>query len=544
MELNVLLRGQSNAELLAMSPDWGTTLATQIEKLLGFDGTTNTINVLDKYGDTANDNTITGGTAFIGDWVTPVNGIWQNGWTNATLETGLINYINALPAAEKAAPTAIVWLQNEYDSTNPTLTTAEWMSAVRFEARQVRAALGQSSTTTPYVFVNAIPYGYNLIPAVNQDIRLGMELFAADPAFHATVGAQANDVNMNYGMPAPQYGGAHMDTSDANQIDQRLAVSIAEEFAQYAQPGSPVATGQVDGYGPEVMTAQRIGSFQVLVTAALDHATLNTALSTDAANGVGWSIIGNGPTLDATAAQVTSANQVLLTFPGLVPTDPGTALFYAYGYGRLATGGSDPGQGNAIYDSQGMPIWAPATGVSIAGAAVGQFTEQNLVTGGTAVLQGTTSSNSSYQSEFVAVSADSVSVTASTPNAFLVGGQGADELLATSGNNLLDAGQGTALMIGGSGHDTFSIDGAGPATWDAIANFGTGDSLVLWGARKGSSVLGWSENSQGQAVLTVNGGGVKSSEIGFVGVSLNAAEAFAIGGGTADGMSYLTITHA
>lgn len=145
------------------------------------------------------------------------------------------------------------------------------------------------------MFVNAIPYGDNLIPAVNQGIRPGMELFAADPTFHATVGAQADDMNMDYGQTG-SYGGPHINPADSNLVDQRLAVSIAQAFAQYALPGSPVATGTVDGYGPEVMAAQHVGSNQVLVTTATDHAALNATLSTDAANGVGWSIIDNGQT--------------------------------------------------------------------------------------------------------------------------------------------------------------------------------------------------------------------------------------------------------
>jgi Ca2+-binding RTX toxin-like protein len=541
MELNVLLRGQSNAYLLALSPDWGSTLASKVEQLLGFNGTTDKVNVLDSYYQPSGDNTINSGTAFIGDWVTPVNGNWQNGWTNNTLETGLINYIDGLPADEKAAPTAVVWLHNEYDSTNPNLNTAEWMSAVQFEAQQVRAAFGQSATTVPYVFVNAIPYAYNLIPAVNQDIKLGMELFAGNPSFHATIGAQANDTNMDYGQPG-YYGGSHMDTADANQTDQRLALSIAQEFAQYAQPGSPVATGQLDAYGPEVMTAQRIGTDQVLVTAALDHASLNPALSTDAAQGVGWSIIDNGQTLNATAAQVMDGGQVLLTFSNPVPTDATASLYYTYGYGRLAIG-NVAGQGNAIYDSQGLPIWGPATGVPIAGATAGTFTEQNLVTGGITAVQGTPSVLPGTDAEFAVVTPDSVAVTADTPNAFLVAGPGTDELIATSGDNTLDAGQGTAIMYGGSGADTFWVNGGSTPSWDAIAGFHTGDTLVIWGATLGASQTAWSGGGQNIETLTVSGGGIASSAIAFVGVTPSQAQSFAIGGGTVGGSHYITVTH-
>ena len=543
MELNVLLRGQSNAQLLAHSPDWGQ-VATELQTLLGFNGTTNTVNLLENDSSATNNNTVVGGTAFITDWVQPVNGNWQNGWTNNTLETGLLNYIGQLPAAERAAPTAVVWLQNEYDSTNPNLTTAEWTSAVQFEAQQVRAALGQSAATVPYVFINAIPYGDNLIPAVNQGIKLGMEQLAANPSFHATVGAQADDTNMDYGQTGV-YGGPHMGIDDSNQTDQRLAVMLAQEFAQYALPGSPAALGQVDGYGPEAVTAQAVSADQVLVTVALDTAPLSATLDQDAANGVGWTIQDGSTTLTATSAKVTDGSHILLTFGAAVPTDAASTLYYAYGYGRLATSGSDPGLGNAIYDTQQMPVWTPATGLPVTGGtAAGQFTEENLVTGGTASAQGTTSSVTGYQSEFIALGPDRVMVTATTPNAFLVAGAGPDELVASSGSNLLDAGANATLMIGGTGHDMFAVDAANNATtWDAIANFHSGDTLVIWGASEAASHVAWSGGTSGQTMLTVTGGGVGTAAVDFVGLSAADAAQLKLGGGTAGGMSYLTVTH-
>lgn len=45
MERNVLLRGQSNAHIVLNSPDWNA-IATQVGRLLGFNGGTGTVNVL------------------------------------------------------------------------------------------------------------------------------------------------------------------------------------------------------------------------------------------------------------------------------------------------------------------------------------------------------------------------------------------------------------------------------------------------------------------------------------------------------------------
>ena len=370
MQLNVLLRGQSNAALVAMSQDW-PAVAKQIETLLGFDGVTNTVNLLDRMNSSNNDNTLVGGTSFVGDWVQPLPGGWQTGWSDNTLETGIVRFINELPASEKAAPTAVVWLHNEYDSTNPDLTTAEWTSAVRFDAQQVRAALGQSAATVPYVFVNAIPYGDSgSIDSVNQAIKLGMAQLAADASFNAVVGVQADDLNMDGqfygsgGVPGV-YGGPHMSESDADLLDHRIALAVAQSLAAYALPSSPLALGQVDGFGPEAIGADRVATNEVLVTASLDHAALTPTLDADAAHGVGWSVLDAGQTIDATAAQVTGSNEVLLTFGSPVPADGTARLYYAYGYGRLGTGSTDPGQGNAIYDTQQMPIFTPAAGLPI-----------------------------------------------------------------------------------------------------------------------------------------------------------------------------------
>ena len=187
-------------------------------------------------------------------------------------------------------------------------------------------------------------------------------------------------------------------------------------------------------------------------------------------------------------------------------------------------------------------IRAPASGVPVSLAAPsGTFTEQNLVTGGTATAQGSVSSLAGCQPEFIAVSPDSVAVTATTPSAFLLGGQGADDLVATSGNNLLDAGTGPTLMIGGSGSDAFDIDAKGATTWDAVANFHAGDRLVLWGATQGVCQLSWTE-TQTQAVLTVTGGGVTSAGVGLVGVSAAQAHQLVVSGGTAGGLNYLMLT--
>ena len=59
-------------------------------------------------------------------------------------------------------------------------------------------------------------------------------------------------------------------------------------------------------------------------------------------------------------------NALLLTFGQAIPADG--KLFYGWGYGRLADGNT-PGQGHAVYDEQGMPVWADASGLAVTGTA-------------------------------------------------------------------------------------------------------------------------------------------------------------------------------
>ena len=44
--------------------------------------------------------------------------------------------------------------------------------------------------------------------------------------------------------------------------------------------------------------------------------------------------------------------------------EQGGVLHYGWGYGRLSEG-NEPGQGNAVTDEAGLPIWTPGEGVTI-----------------------------------------------------------------------------------------------------------------------------------------------------------------------------------
>ncbi len=361
MQLDILLRGQSNAFLLA--DDTGQNIANEVQDLLGFDGTSNQVWVQADWS-TPGSETLIASSRFIGDWVSQgADGQWQP----SGYEQGLLTYASQ---HQGAASTAVLWLHNEYDSFDPNLTIATWTSAVQAEAAMLRGALGQGAAQSPYMFVSAIPFeGAN--DATAQAIRTGMEQLAATPGFNAAIAARAQDVDMTFRFPSEGpnthvFGGDHISADDANLLAHRIALSLAQQWAAFAQPGSPVALagGAIGNLGPEVTSATQSDPNTLTVQLKPDVATGLQPLDADAASGLGWSVhTAGGQALPADHASITGGETLSLHFATALPAD--ARLFYSYGSGRLATDGDQPGQGNAVYDSAGLPAWIAATGVAI-----------------------------------------------------------------------------------------------------------------------------------------------------------------------------------
>jgi hypothetical protein len=382
--LNVVLRGQSNTYFPTLYGNL-PKLKAAIEAQLGFDGVQQVVNVIGTHDNANGANTEWPGTGMLTDWLTPVNGDYRNGWTANQQEIGLLNTIGQLPAAQRAAPTAIVWLHNENDSQNTNLTTAMWESAVRYEAGLVRGVLGQDAATVPYLFVNAIPFPAQTAgvtrtqPIQNQAIRVGQAELTEDKAFNAGYAThQASDVNMDvdgHGITR-QPGSVHFDRADADLIFNRIALSVAEEFKASARPGSPMALagGDIDDDGPHVVRADRVAGAanQLLLTVEFDQATAIKALGSAAAAGTGWSLrpdwsVGTSQVL-ATQAEIVDATHIRLTFDRDVPA--ATELFYGWGGDRIALPGQ-PGIGAAIYDANNLPLWVDPRGLAVTSPSVG-----------------------------------------------------------------------------------------------------------------------------------------------------------------------------
>ena len=242
MELNVLVRGQSNALLFA-ARGGAAALEQGLEARLGVD-----VHMLYQWG--TDTSTIHSGTAFM-DWDTDGQ------------QASLLRFVNGLPADIKDNPTATVWMHNESDQGNNGLTTDAWLGEVRADAALVRGALGQDAGTTPYTFVPIrYPYGGNW-----EAIGDGMEALDADQAFNAEISWAAWSLAMD-GDGYPNSG--HMGDADAVQLGESLAASMAGTLRPLANGSAP-------------STGDRGGTAAVDRNLHIDAATYNGAAVSDAA---------------------------------------------------------------------------------------------------------------------------------------------------------------------------------------------------------------------------------------------------------------------
>lgn len=361
--VNIVVRGQSNAIQTIESGGWvgQRELRNELMRLLGLDPARDKINIIyDRDGD---NTTAIGGTAFLGDWVKPKAGSWNNGFE---LNTGSANLIRKLEqtVATNDHPTVVVWLHNETDSKQLTIDPSLWEAAVRWESEYIRAAAGRTSDDMPYLFVSAIPHdGYAFS---NQRIRVAQEELIEN-GFNGWIGARVNDIDKN-GDNASIYGGPHVSVSDSILIAQRIALSLAEHFASLARPGSPVAlaNGQIADDGPQAIAAARIANEPnaALVRVRHDVADELALLSSAAASGNGWTtanIWSTSTRATAIAVELIEADLLKVTFASAIASD--AKLFYGWGNTRFSSGGS--GRNNAIYDSAGLPLWTAAKGLEI-----------------------------------------------------------------------------------------------------------------------------------------------------------------------------------
>ncbi|MCJ2010506.1 SdrD B-like domain-containing protein [Methylobacterium sp. J-092] len=407
--INVVIRGQSNARYITTN-GLMPVIKEDIEHLLGFDGVGHKVNIVGDWNNSDGSNTEWGGTGLTTNWLTANGGDYTKGWTANVQELGLLSALGKLSAADRANPTAIVWLHNENDSLNSGLTTDLWESAVRYEAGLVRATLGQDAGTTPYLFVNAIPFQGAI---KNQDIRVGQTRLTEDSKFNAAFAvSQSSDVDMDVNLDVTKPvlpGSLHGNQADSAQWAHRIALGVAEEFRASALSGSPLALagGNIDDAGPLVVFANAVfgHSRQVVLTFQFDAASGLLPLSSSARLGAGWSLRADytdaSPDAVAVRADLLGNNKLLLTFDHEVVA--GEKLFYGWGGDRIALTNL-PGIGAAVYDDQNMPAWVDARGLSV----VSDFTSPILTLGARPPAQVEATSAAGAPVVFAATSTDAV----------------------------------------------------------------------------------------------------------------------------------------
>jgi hypothetical protein len=256
LDLNVLVRGQSNALLFA---DRGGAAALEkgLEERLGVD-----VHILAEWG--TDSSTIHSGTAFMG-------------WDTDGRQASLLRYVDGLPADIKDNPTATVWMHNEYDQGDWSLTKDAWLSEVRADADLVRDTLGQGAATTPYTFVPIrYPYGGNW-----QPIGDGMAELDADPSFNAEMSWAAQSLTMDGDGFA---NSSHMGNGDAVWLGGELAKSMAETLRPLANGGS-VAPPQPQPGAPTVPPVLEAPGEPLTLTAGSGPDSLVLKISQDAYQG-------------------------------------------------------------------------------------------------------------------------------------------------------------------------------------------------------------------------------------------------------------------
>jgi len=159
------------------------------------------------------------------------------------------------------------------------------------------------------------------------------------------------------------------------------------------------------------------------------------------------------------------------------------------------------------------------------------------------------------QGQFLYPGLDPVTIRASSPAMFLLGGPSNDALQATSGSNVLDGAGGSNFLVGATGADggtdTFYTDArTGGFGWDTYVNFHAGDNATLWGFTPGVSSWSWVgvAGASGYTGATLNanvsGDGTVERNITFDGLSITQAENLQVTTGTIGGTPYLLLHNA
>jgi hypothetical protein len=133
---------------------------------------------------------------------------------------------------------------------------------------------------------------------------------------------------------------------------------------------------------------------------------------------------------------------------------------------------------------------ADSIGLSVNGSrppsVVGNFSVTDTITGATTQEAGQayTGPVTYLASEYVAITQDSLNITSSVPNAFIVTGAGNDavDTSKAGGSNVISAGGGSNFITSGAGNNTLFLDiRSAMDIWSTSTDFHAGDAITLYG---------------------------------------------------------------
>ena len=130
------------------------------------------------------------------------------------------------------------------------------------------------------------------------------------------------------------------------------------------------------------------------------------------------------------------------------------------------------------------PFGTGSTELKVSGQ---NFTTTDTTTGATVTTPGSiyTGPVAGLQYQYTNLTADSLNITATSPNVFITTGAGNDAINVSgvNGNNVLNGGGGSNFLTGGSGDDTFQVDVTNPTStiFSTVVNFHSGDNATIFG---------------------------------------------------------------
>jgi Ca2+-binding RTX toxin-like protein len=153
------------------------------------------------------------------------------------------------------------------------------------------------------------------------------------------------------------------------------------------------------------------------------------------------------------------------------------------------------------------------------------------------------------EQQYINTGADSLNITALSPDWFIHSGNGDDAIAVSNGTNVLDGGTGSNFLTGGSGTDTFFVDdrNAPADIWSTVNNFHAGDSATIWGIGPQDHSLDWVDN-QGAAgysglTLHVMASGMPTASLTLVGFTQSDLHdgRLSVSFGSSNGSSYMYV---